>query len=137
MPVSDSANLRASAFDLLRAGTDLTPQPYDVCRRALEQLFTDQPLQAPWTLCPCTTDQQQATEWLEWSSVGLEGLVFKRLGQRYLPGRRAWRVKPAPLRAPAEAGPSHRRSAPEQHAAACHHGRAEVPFAWSEPWTPA
>lgn len=79
------------AFDLLRSGADLTPQPYRVRRAALEQLFTDHHLQAPWTLCPSTTDPQQATEWLGWSSVGLEGLVYKHLGQRYLPGSRAWR----------------------------------------------
>ncbi|MGQ4383620.1 ATP-dependent DNA ligase [Streptomyces sp. SAS_270] len=79
------------AFDLLRAGTDLTAQPYRARRAALEQLFADHRLQAPWTLCPSTTDPKQATEWLEWSAVGLEGVVFKRLDQRYLPGFRAWR----------------------------------------------
>jgi ATP-dependent DNA ligase len=69
------------AVDLLRVGTDLTTQPYRARRAALETLLTDHQLQAPWTLCPSTTDPQQATEWPAWSSVGLEGLVFKRLDQ--------------------------------------------------------
>jgi hypothetical protein len=73
------------AFDLLRVGTDLTTQPYRGRRAALETLFSDHQLQAPWPLCPSTIDSQQATVWLAWSSVGLEGLVFKRLDQAYLP----------------------------------------------------
>ncbi|WP_079072776.1 ATP-dependent DNA ligase [Streptomyces canus] len=79
------------AFDLLRAGTDLTSQPYRTRRAALERLFADHSLQAPWTLCPSTTDPKKAAEWLEWSAVGLEGLVFKRLDQQYVSGFRAWR----------------------------------------------
>ncbi|MFF9786289.1 ATP-dependent DNA ligase [Streptomyces nigrescens] len=79
------------AFDLIRTGTDLMAQPYSRRRAMLEDLFVDHNLRPPWTLCPSTTDPRQAAEWLEWSSVGMEGLVFKRLGQRYLPGRRGWR----------------------------------------------
>ncbi|WP_406485993.1 ATP-dependent DNA ligase [Streptomyces phaeochromogenes] len=79
------------AFDLLRLGTDRTGQPYQERREAMEELFTGQQLQPPWTLCPATTDPRQAAEWLQWSSVGMEGLVFKRLDQTYLPGWRAWR----------------------------------------------
>lgn len=74
------------AFDLLRAGADLTAQPYRARRAALEQLFADHRLQAPWTLCPSTTDPKQATDWLEWSTVGLEGLVFKRWTSGTCPG---------------------------------------------------
>ncbi|MFD6597665.1 ATP-dependent DNA ligase [Streptomyces coelicoflavus] len=79
------------AFDLLRLGTDLTGQPYRERRTALEGLFISRRLQPPWTLCPSTTDPHLAAEWLQWSSVGLEGLVFKRLDQRYLPDWKAWR----------------------------------------------
>ncbi|WP_335341088.1 hypothetical protein [Streptomyces ambofaciens] len=35
-------------------GTDLTPWPYARRRAALETLFADTPLRAPFTLCPST-----------------------------------------------------------------------------------
>ncbi|WP_346094325.1 ATP-dependent DNA ligase [Streptomyces olivaceiscleroticus] len=82
------------AFDLLhQADADLTARPYAERRAALEALFTDHQLGAPWTLCPMTTDEATAREWLSWSAVGIEGAVFKRLQQSYLPGKRAggWR----------------------------------------------
>ncbi|MCZ4103564.1 MULTISPECIES: hypothetical protein [unclassified Streptomyces] len=79
------------AFDLLRHGaTDLTSRPYAERRAALERLFADCELGPPWALCPSTTDPQVAAEWLSWSAVGMEGLTFKRLTQRYLPGERRW-----------------------------------------------
>ncbi|MFJ2559211.1 MULTISPECIES: hypothetical protein [unclassified Streptomyces] len=90
-PIREPANLRASAFDLLRQGDDdLTSRPYQSRREALERLFADRDLRPPWTLCPSTTDPRQAADWLQWSAVGLEGLVFKRLDQRYVPNRRGW-----------------------------------------------
>ncbi|MEV7060763.1 ATP-dependent DNA ligase [Streptomyces microflavus] len=82
------------AFDLLRLnGTDpdLTAQPYTARRAALEQLFTDHALPPPWTLCPSTTDPTTAAEWLEWSAVGMEGLVLKKLRGTYRPTTRTWR----------------------------------------------
>ncbi|GFN09882.1 hypothetical protein Smic_84380 [Streptomyces microflavus] len=82
------------AFDLLRlngADPDLTAQPYTARRAALEELFTDQALAPPWTLCPSTTDPTMAAEWLEWSTVGMEGLVLKNLRGTYRPATRAWR----------------------------------------------
>ncbi|MFF1378701.1 ATP-dependent DNA ligase [Streptomyces sp. NPDC058308] len=79
------------AFDLLRQGEDLTSQPYTVRRAALERLFADHALGPAFALCPSTTDPQQATEWLSWSAVGMEGLCFKRLDERYRPGQRTWR----------------------------------------------
>ncbi|MGQ4513718.1 ATP-dependent DNA ligase [Streptomyces sp. DW26H14] len=79
-------------FDLLRLrGDDFTGRPYTERRAALESLFADEGLGPPWTLCPSTTDPAVAESWLEWGSVGLEGLVFKRLSERYPAGRRAWR----------------------------------------------
>ncbi|MEV0604671.1 ATP-dependent DNA ligase [Streptomyces sp. NPDC050315] len=82
------------AFDLLhQASADLTVRPYAERRAALEALFADHHLGPPWTLCPMTTDVDIAREWLSWSAVGIEGAVFKRLQQPYLPGKRAggWR----------------------------------------------
>ncbi|MFH8379071.1 ATP-dependent DNA ligase [Streptomyces cyaneofuscatus] len=80
------------AFDLLRLnGTDLTAQDYAARRAALEQLFTDHALPPPWTLCPSTTDPATAAEWLDWSAVGMEGMVFKNLRGTYRPATRSWR----------------------------------------------
>ncbi|MGW5678247.1 hypothetical protein ACWEV4_24750 [Streptomyces sp. NPDC003860] len=57
----------------------------------MEHLFTDRGLHAPWTLCPETTDVATARECLtSWTQVlGVEGLVIRGSGQRYLPGARA------------------------------------------------
>lgn len=79
------------AFDLLRRGVDLTRQPYTARRAALVQLFAEQSLGPRLALCPSTTYPATAAEWLTWSSVGMEGLVFKSLRQPYLGGRRGWR----------------------------------------------
>ncbi|MFJ9703366.1 ATP-dependent DNA ligase [Streptomyces fradiae] len=80
------------AFDVLQAGgRELLHVPYGERRARLEELFTDRGLSAPWTLCPETTDPATATEWLtSWTQVpGVEGLVIRGSGQRYLPGARA------------------------------------------------
>jgi ATP-dependent DNA ligase len=79
------------AFDLLHQDGDLTGRPYTERREKLELLFVDHELRPPWTLCPSTTDPVLARDWLDWGSVGLEGLVFKRLTERYPAGRRSWR----------------------------------------------
>jgi ATP-dependent DNA ligase len=80
------------AFDLLhRDDTDLTGWPYERRRAVLEQFFAEHRLTGPLTLSPSTTDPAVAREWLGWAAVGIEGLVFKRLDERYLPGRRTWR----------------------------------------------
>ncbi|MGW3866680.1 ATP-dependent DNA ligase [Streptomyces sp. NPDC005047] len=78
-------------FDLVRLeGTNLTPRPYNERRAALEALFADRGLSAPFTLCPSTTDPATDRSWLEWTSAGLEGLCFKRLSEPYRGGARAW-----------------------------------------------
>ncbi|MFF3505679.1 ATP-dependent DNA ligase [Streptomyces sp. NPDC003247] len=80
------------AFDLLQIeGKELLHVPYGERRARLEQLFIDCGLSAPWTLCPETTDVATAQEWLtSWTQVpGVEGLVIRGSGQRYLPGARA------------------------------------------------
>ena len=81
------------AFDLLRRGADgdLTGHSYAARRAALEALFAEYRLGTPWVLCPSTTDRAVTEDWLSWSAVGMEGLVFKPLDQRYAAGRRGWK----------------------------------------------
>ncbi|KOG61021.1 ATP-dependent DNA ligase [Streptomyces antibioticus] len=80
------------AFDLLRlSGTDTTGWPYRRRRATLESVFAARRLVAPWTLCPSATDPQTVGEWLAWASVGMEGVVFKRLDDVYRPSVRGWR----------------------------------------------
>ena len=38
-----------------------------------------------------TTDRAVTEDWLSWSAVGMEGLVFKPLDQRYAAGRPGWK----------------------------------------------
>jgi ATP-dependent DNA ligase len=79
------------AFDLLRlSGTDTTGWPYRRRRAALESVFATRQLSAPLTLCPSTTEADVAREWLTWASVGMEGVVFKRLNDVYRPSARGW-----------------------------------------------
>ncbi|MGW0412839.1 ATP-dependent DNA ligase [Streptomyces collinus] len=88
----------ALAFDLLRlSGTDTTRWTYRRRRAALENLFADHRLIAPWVLCPSTTDSATVREWLtSWTVVRLEGVVYKRLEGRYEPSVRGWRKYKAP-----------------------------------------
>ncbi|MET8582225.1 ATP-dependent DNA ligase [Streptomyces collinus] len=81
------------AFDLLRlSGTDTAGWSYRRRWTALEALFADRRLTAPWVLCPSTTDPAIVREWLtSWTAVGLEGVVYKRLEGRYEPSVRGWR----------------------------------------------
>ncbi|WP_331718607.1 hypothetical protein OG985_49455 (plasmid) [Streptomyces sp. NBC_00289] len=63
------------AFDLLRlSGTDTTSWPYRRRRAALESVFADRRLSAPWVLCPSTTEADTVREWLTWSLFHLYGL---------------------------------------------------------------
>ncbi|MFG2351874.1 ATP-dependent DNA ligase [Streptomyces phaeochromogenes] len=80
------------AFDVLRlAGTTTLAWPYERRRAALEELFHEHRLTAPWALCPSTTDPDTIREWLtSWTSVGLEGVVFKRIDSTYRPTARGW-----------------------------------------------
>lgn len=81
------------AFDLLQQdGQELLRRPYAERRSLLENLFSEHALTAPWTLCPMTTDLAKAQEWLHsWTDVsGVEGILIKRMSQRYLPGYRGW-----------------------------------------------
>ncbi|MET7920989.1 ATP-dependent DNA ligase [Streptomyces avermitilis] len=79
------------AFDLLRlSGTDTTGWPYRRRGAALDSVFAARHLSAPWALCPSTTEADVVREWLTWSSVGMEGVVFKRLVAPYRPSVRGW-----------------------------------------------
>jgi ATP-dependent DNA ligase len=90
-PIRELANLRASAFDLLRlSGTDTTTWPYQRRRVALESVFAARRLTAPWTLCPSTTTPEVVAQWLTWGPVGLEGVLFKRLTDSYRSSARGW-----------------------------------------------
>jgi hypothetical protein len=53
-------------------------------------LFAARRLIAPWALCPSTTEADVVREWLTWASVGMEGVVFKRLNDAYRPSVRGW-----------------------------------------------
>lgn len=81
------------AFDLLRLeGTDTTGWPYERRRAALESLFAERGLSDTWALCPSTTEQATVDDWLtNWTRVGIEGVVFKRLRSPYVPGSRGWK----------------------------------------------
>ncbi|MGW1958383.1 ATP-dependent DNA ligase [Streptomyces sp. NPDC001920] len=70
---------RFAAFDVLRlAGQDTTAWPYQRRRAAWETLVTERRLTAPWALFPSTTDPDTVTEWLTWTAIGVEGLLFTR-----------------------------------------------------------
>ncbi|MFG7940942.1 ATP-dependent DNA ligase [Streptomyces cacaoi] len=79
-------------FDVLEHGVDLLPRPYRERRAMLEELFSSGLLAAPFSLCPATGGTAQALAWMDpaWGAVGIEGVVLKKEGQRYLPGERAW-----------------------------------------------
>ncbi|MFD9984034.1 ATP-dependent DNA ligase [Streptomyces massasporeus] len=88
---ADEAPAHFVAFDLLRiSGTDTTSWPYQRRRAALESLFAARQLTAPWALCPSTTDADTVREWLTWASLGMEGIVLKRLDSPYQPAARGW-----------------------------------------------
>ncbi|WP_217236262.1 ATP-dependent DNA ligase [Streptomyces sp. AC555_RSS877] len=79
------------AFDVLRlSGSDTTGWPYRRRRAALESVFTARRLTAPWALSPSTTDPATVEQWLTWTAVGMEGVVFKRLDDVYRPSVRGW-----------------------------------------------
>jgi hypothetical protein len=86
------------AFDLLRlSGTDTTSWSYRRRRATLGSLFVARRLSAPSALCPSTTAAVVVREWLRWASVGMEGVVYKRLdsvccsaGTTRPQGRHAW-----------------------------------------------
>lgn len=75
-------------FDVLFRGEDLTSSPYEERRRILGELGLESPILVPE---PTPTHGIGLFEAVE--DRGMEGIVAKRLGSPYLPGRRSadWR----------------------------------------------
>jgi bifunctional non-homologous end joining protein LigD len=75
-------------FDLLYAGEQLTAVPYELRRARLERLELPPPI-----VVPEATPEQGRSLLAAARARGLEGVVAKRLGSTYLPGRRTpdWR----------------------------------------------
>ncbi|TXS57881.1 ATP-dependent DNA ligase [Streptomyces sp. t39] len=80
-----------AAFDLLAEdGEDLRPLPYGERRARLEALVG--PLGPPLQPVPMTRDADEALTWFgTLHTIGVEGLVIKRVDQAYRGGSRAWR----------------------------------------------
>lgn len=86
-------------FDLLALGDeDLRLQPFSARRAALEGVLTECLEPAPMPpleplhvyLTPQTDRHEEAVRWFDsFESIGLEGIVAKRAGDAYLPGKRA------------------------------------------------
>lgn len=82
------------AFDLLYWKRDLTKQPIEKRRELLEKFFDSVPEESAIRLSPATQDRKVAKVWFsEMSSLGLEGVMAKRLGEPYRSGDRDGMVK--------------------------------------------
>ena len=80
---------RYVAFDLLSEnGEDLTPLPLQQRRQRLEErLRTSQMV----SITPQSADLDVAKRWFgEYEGAGLDGVIAKKVDQRYLPGERGW-----------------------------------------------
>ncbi|HEX4212941.1 MAG TPA: ATP-dependent DNA ligase [Candidatus Dormibacteraeota bacterium] len=78
------------AFDALAVGDEsLVASPLEERRQRLEQVLQDPPERI--YLTPRTADPELARSWF-WSyeGAGLDGVIGKRRGEHYLPGKRAW-----------------------------------------------
>ena len=77
------------AFDVVRlAGNDLTRATLADRRALLEQLLATT---KTIVLTPQTDDVEVALAWMDgFAAHGIEGVVAKRIGQRYLSGKREW-----------------------------------------------
>lgn len=82
------APVHLMVFDLLYQGEDLTGLPYEERRSRLDRLALPSPILVPEPTPGAGTALYRAA-----MARGLEGVVGKRLGSRYLPGRRSpdWR----------------------------------------------
>lgn len=78
-------------FDLLvdARGRDLTEMPLDVRRARLEEFFEGVPEKGLIRLSPRARDTRSAERWMkQLSSIGLDGVVAKRLDASYASGER-------------------------------------------------
>jgi ATP-dependent DNA ligase len=77
------------AFDVLTLdAADVRDQAYHLRRPLLVAALTD--LSPVLGVMPMTTDRTAAQVWLSGQVPGIEGVVAKRLDQRYRPGVRGW-----------------------------------------------
>ncbi len=76
------------AFDLLALGDDdWTPRPFEQRREALERALAD--TAPPIHVTPLTRDEATAQRWFEaFEGAGLDGVIAKRAGDHYQPGKR-------------------------------------------------
>jgi ATP-dependent DNA ligase len=79
------------AWDLLALDDrDLRPTPQGERRQLLEQAFAAGPGHDSVHLTPATTDRALAEDWFHrFEGAGLDGVVAKKLSEKYLPGKRA------------------------------------------------
>lgn len=78
------------AFDCLMVdGRSLLEHPFAERRAALEDFFVGLDAHAGIVLSPYTRDRSKAKRWLSKRQVGIDGIVAKRLDERYLAGERA------------------------------------------------
>jgi ATP-dependent DNA ligase len=83
-------------FDLLvnSEGKLLTNLPFAERREALEQFFEGLPKKAMIRLSPASPKSEQADQWMrELSTMGLDGIIAKRLDEPYRSGERTAMVK--------------------------------------------
>jgi ATP-dependent DNA ligase len=76
------------AFDVLALGDeDWTPRPFEERRAALERALAA--AAPPIHLTPLTRDEGTARRWFDaFEGAGLDGVIAKRAGDRYQPGKR-------------------------------------------------
>lgn len=83
-------------FDLLvdTTGKKLTDMPLAQRRRQLEEFFQHLPKNGMVRLSPASPDRSQAERWMrELASMGLDGIIAKRLDEPYRSGERTAMVK--------------------------------------------
>src|SRR5438132_10762413 len=83
-------------FDLLvdSQGKVLTDLPLKQRRQNLVQLFRRFPTKGTVRLSPASTDRKQAEQWMrELGTLGLDGIIAKRLDEPYRSGERTGMVK--------------------------------------------
>jgi ATP-dependent DNA ligase len=89
---------RYIVFDLLRRGdSELSEQPLSARRDALEAFVASLHASPALRLSPFTRDRAEAQRWLGKTGAALDGVVAKRVDDRYHPGERAM-IKVKPIR---------------------------------------